>query len=73
MDETWLRQRAYRIIKGAAEFYQHFPNLQKGEDGVYHSNHTNSGKSWDSRDAPYEIPAMHLIFRSRFARPSSSA
>jgi hypothetical protein len=63
LDETWLRQRAYPLIKGAAEFYRHFPNLQKGEDGIYHINHTNSGESaWNSRDAPYEVSCMHMIF-----------
>ena len=62
-DQEWLRTRAYPIIKGAAEFYHHFPNLQKDADGVYHINHTNSGESaWDSRDAPYEVSCMHMIF-----------
>src|SRR5205085_1837173 len=63
MDEDWLRTKAYPIIKGAAEFYRHFPNLQKDENGVYHLNHTNSGESsWDSRDAPYEVSCLHTIF-----------
>ncbi len=63
MDQAWLRERAYPIIKGAAEFYRHFPNLQKGEDGLYHINHTNSGESaWNSRDAPYEVSCLHMIF-----------
>lgn len=62
-DETWLRERAYPLIRGAAEFYRHFPNLQKAEDGRYHINHTNSGESaWNSRDAPYEVACMHMIF-----------
>ncbi len=56
-DEAWLRDRAYPLIKGAAEFYRNFPNLQKGDDGLYRINHTNSGESaWNSRDAPYERP-----------------
>ncbi|HUK15361.1 MAG TPA: hypothetical protein VLW65_03065 [Bryobacteraceae bacterium] len=62
-DEAWLREKAYPIIKGAAEFYRHFPNFQKDEQGVYHINHTNSGESaWDSRDAPYEVSCLHMIF-----------
>ena len=61
-DATWLRDRAYPFIKGAAEFYAHFPNLQKDDGGVYHINHTNSGESeWNSRDAPYEVSCMHMI------------
>ena len=63
MDEAWLRDRAYPIIKAAAEFYRNFPNLNKGDDGVYHINHTNSGESaWNSRDASYEVSCMHMIF-----------
>jgi hypothetical protein len=62
-DEKFLREQAYPIIRGAAEFYRNFPNLQKDESGVYHINHTNSGESaWNSRDAPYEVTCMHLIF-----------
>jgi hypothetical protein len=63
MDEDWLRKVAYPIIKGAAEFYRHFPNFQKDENGIYHINHTNSGESaWDTRDAPYEVSCLHRIF-----------
>jgi hypothetical protein len=62
-DERWLRDRAYPFIKGAAEFYRNFPNLKKDADGIYHINHTNSGESdWNSRDAPYEVSCMHMIF-----------
>lgn len=65
MDETWLRDRAYPMIKGMAEFYRHFPNLQKGPDGIYHILHVNNGESheeWGSSDTAYEVGAMHLIF-----------
>jgi hypothetical protein len=62
-DEKWLRERAYPLIKGAAEFYRNFPNFKKESDGLYHINHTNSGESaWNSRDAPYEVSCMHMIF-----------
>ncbi len=62
-DRDWLRDRAYPIIKGAAEFYRHFPNLKKESDGLYHIHHTNSGESaWNSNDAPYELSCMHMIF-----------
>jgi hypothetical protein len=62
-DEVWLRQHAYPFIRGAAEFYRTFPNLEKDNAGVYHINHTNSGESaWNSRDAPYEVSCMHMIF-----------
>ena len=62
-DAKWLREHAYPFIKGAAEFYRSFPNLKKDVDGIYHINHTNSGESaWNSRDAPYEVSCMHMIF-----------
>jgi hypothetical protein len=62
-DERWFREHGYPFIKGAAEFYRTFPNLEKDGTGVYHINHTNSGESdWNSRDAPYEVSCMHMIF-----------
>ncbi len=58
-DRCWLSDGAYPIIKRAAEFYRHFPNLRKDGQGVYHLEHTNSGESsWDSRDAPYEVQCL---------------
>jgi hypothetical protein len=63
MDEDWLRDRANPVIKGAAEFYRHFPNFRKEADGRYHIHHLNNGESdWNSSDPPNEVSAMHLIF-----------
>ncbi len=63
MDEAWLRDRAYPVIKGAAEFYRHFPNFKKEADGKYHLHHVNNGEgSWNSSDTPNEVSAMHMIF-----------
>ncbi|HVU32726.1 MAG TPA: DUF5703 domain-containing protein [Opitutaceae bacterium] len=63
MDRTWLRDRAYPVIKGAAEFYRHFPNFRKEADGLYHIHHVNNGESeWNASDTPNEVSAMHLIF-----------
>jgi hypothetical protein len=62
-DKDWLRDRAYPIIKGAAEFYRNSPSFQKGDDGKYHIHHLNNGESnWDSSDTPNEIGAMRMIF-----------
>ena len=44
MDTNWLRDRAYPIIKGAAEFYRNFPNFGKEADGKYHIHHVNNGE-----------------------------
>src|SRR5262249_18103306 len=43
-DRGGLRDQAYPIIKRAAEFYRHFPNFRKDDQGVYHIEHTNSGE-----------------------------
>lgn len=62
-DQAWLRDRAYPMIKGMAEFYRNFPNFKKGEDGKYHIHHLNNGESqWDSSDTPYEVSCLHQIF-----------
>ena len=63
MDTDWLRDRAYPMIRGAAEFYHHFPNLKKGADGKYHIHRTNNSESdWGGSDAPYEVSCLHTIF-----------
>jgi hypothetical protein len=62
-DRAFLRDRAYPIIKGVAEFYAHFPNLKKESDGKYHIYHVNRIESdWDSPDTPSELGAMRTIF-----------
>ena len=63
LDKTWLRERAYPMLKGAAEFYRNFPNFQKGDDGKYHIHHVNNSESqWNSSDTAYELSAMHTVF-----------
>ena len=63
MDTNWLRERAYPMIKGAAEFYRNFPNFAKEADGKYHIHHVNNNESdWNSSDTPNEIGAMQMIF-----------
>ena len=39
LDENWLRDRAYPMLRGAAEFYRNYPNLKKDTDGKYHIYH----------------------------------
>jgi len=63
LDKDWLRDRAYPMIKGAAEFYRNFPNVIKGEDGKLHITHLNNGEgNWNSQDTEHEISSMHMIF-----------
>jgi hypothetical protein len=59
---VWLRDRAYPMIKGAAEFYRHFPNLRKERDGKYHIHHVNSNESvMGASDTDEDLSAMRGI------------
>jgi hypothetical protein len=61
-DQVWLRDRAYPMIKGAAEFYRHFPNLRKERDGKYHIHHVNSNESvMGASDTDEDLSAMRGI------------
>jgi hypothetical protein len=63
LDRGWLEARAYPMLKGAAEFYRHFPNLQRGADGRWHIHHVNSNESvQDARDTDEDLSAMRGIF-----------
>jgi Glycosyl hydrolase family 95 catalytic domain len=62
-DSVWLRDRAYPMLKGAAEFYRNFPNLSKGTDGRYHIHHVNSNESvLGANDTDEDLSAMRGIF-----------
>jgi Glycosyl hydrolase family 95 catalytic domain/Domain of unknown function (DUF5703) len=62
-DTNWLRDRAYPLIRGSAEFYRNFPNFTKEADGLYHIHHVNNGEGeWNSSDTAYEVACMHMIF-----------
>ena len=59
LDKTWLRDRAYPMLKGVAEFYRNYPNIKKGEDGKYHIHHVNSNESVQGgRDPDEEIASI---------------
>jgi hypothetical protein len=62
-DKDFLRDRAYPIVKGAAEFYRTFPNVKKGDDGKYHIHHVNNNEGgWDTSDTQMEIAGMRTAF-----------
>jgi hypothetical protein len=62
LDEDWLRERAYPMLRGAAEFYRNYPNVRKGEDGKYHIHHANCYEIlYGGRDTMEEIAAMRGI------------
>ncbi len=59
LDKTWLRDRAYPMLKGVAEFYRNYPNITKDEDGKYHIHHVNSNESVQGgRDPDEEISSI---------------
>jgi Glycosyl hydrolase family 95 catalytic domain/Glycoside hydrolase family 95, C-terminal domain len=59
LDQEWLRSRAYPMLKGAAEFYRHYPNLKKGADGKYHLHNVNSNESvLGARDTDEDLSAL---------------
>ena len=63
LDLAWLRDRAYPMLRGAAEFYRNFPNVVMGHDGRYHIHHVNSNESvWGARDTDEDLSAMRGLF-----------
>lgn len=59
LDQAWLGQRAYPMLKGAAEFYRHFPHLKKSADGKYHLHHVNSNESvLGAKDTDEDLSAL---------------
>lgn len=62
-DINWLRERAYPMLKGMAEFYRNFPNVKKEKDGKYHIYHVNDNESiWGGHNTVEEIASMKGIF-----------
>lgn len=62
-DEAWLKDEAYPMLKGVAEFYRNFPNLRKGSDGKYHIDHVNDNESvWGGHNTVEEIASMMGVF-----------
>lgn len=61
-DPAWLRDRAYPLIRGVAEFYRNFPNLKLGADGKYHLHNLNNHEpTWNAQDPLGELAAMQSI------------
>ena len=63
MDRDWLRDRAYPVLRGAAEFYRNFPNLKKEADGKYHLYRTHSHEHlWGAKDVMDDLGLMRGLF-----------
>jgi hypothetical protein len=62
-DKEWLRNEAYPMLKGVAEFYRNFPHLKKEADGKYHIRHVNDNESiWDGHNTVEEIASIKGLF-----------
>ncbi|MHB9023530.1 MAG: glycosyl hydrolase family 95 catalytic domain-containing protein [Armatimonadota bacterium] len=61
LDEAFLREKAYPVIRACAEFYQHYAKL--GEDGHYH---IGPAMAWEMRpvgtDTHPDCAAWRVIF-----------
>ncbi len=61
-DKEWLRNHAYPMLKGTAEFFVNFPNLRVGTDGRYHLHNMNNHEPVRGCQDPMEsIAAMKGI------------
>lgn len=62
LDGEWLLDRAYPMLRAAAEFYRNYPNLKKGADGKYHIHGVNSNEAvWGARDTDEDLSALRAL------------
>ena len=62
-DEEWLRDHAYKFIKGAAELYRNYYGFVKESDGKYHFNRTNLHEHiWGGKDVIDDLSLARGIF-----------
>ncbi|NLB90513.1 MAG: hypothetical protein GX786_04760, partial [Clostridiales bacterium] len=62
-DKTFLKDKAYPMLRGVTEFFRTYPNLVKEDDGLYHMLYTNHGESfWGGKDTLDTMTGMHGIF-----------
>jgi hypothetical protein len=62
-DTAFLRQYAYPMLKGVAEFYRNFPNFRQEGDSLFHIRHVNDNESiWNGHNTVEEISSMRGIF-----------
>jgi hypothetical protein len=62
LDEAWLRDRAYPMLRGAVEFYRHHPLVAKGPDGRTHIRGSNNSEPVrGARDTNEDLSAMRAV------------
>ncbi len=64
-DRNWLAERAYPMLKGAAEFYVHYPHLDTDKDGKIHLNNTSLHEHlWGCRDCVDDLALMRGVLKT---------
>ena len=63
-DLAWLKDRAYPMIKGAAELYRTYPETKLESDGKYHINNTSWAETYSDgvRDGINDLASVRGIF-----------
>lgn len=62
-DMEFLKEKAYPILRDAAEFYRNNPILQKKEDGKYHIFPTNYAETyWGAADVIDDVSMIKSLF-----------
>lgn len=61
-DTEFLKEKAYPMLRGVAEFFRTYPNLIKEDDGCYHMHYTNHGEGfWGARDTLDTLSGMYGV------------
>ncbi|MGV8137887.1 MAG: hypothetical protein AB2L20_21980 [Mangrovibacterium sp.] len=61
-DISFLREKAYPLIRDMAEFYRNYPDVKKEEDGKYHIHNVHSHEPlWGAQDTMEELCAMKAM------------
>ncbi|HEY3415607.1 MAG TPA: hypothetical protein VGM23_01870 [Armatimonadota bacterium] len=68
LDEAFLREKAYPVIRACAEFYQHYAKL--GEDGHYH---IGPAMAWETRPVGTDPHSDCAAWRAIFATAIGAA
>lgn len=56
MDDTFLRERLYPLLRRAVNAYLH--QIEKDDEGVYHVPHGHSPESYSGRDTNYDLSSL---------------
>lgn len=61
-DMSFLKERAYPLIRDMAEFYRNYPDVNKESDGKYHIHNVHSHEPlWGAQDTMEELCAMKAM------------